>query len=132
MKTRRVAMIGRKLASGGAIVLMLLGLSIAQGQEATEQFIPIGQSPGLSLKYTDIAEIEAVDPDNRTVTLASPTQSWSVLVSERTRIWLDRSHLGRSSVAGDFADLRPGLQAEVKYEDHERKTHADWIKVRGD
>ena len=96
-----------------------------EGQMMTEQFIPIGQSPGLSGQYSDIGEIEAVDPAARRITLAGR----SIAVTPRTRIWLDRSALGQTNVTGRFADLRRGRRAEVKYMDEARRETAAWIKV---
>jgi hypothetical protein len=97
----------------------------AESQMMTEQFIPIGQSPGLSDKYTYIGEIESVDPAARRITLGGR----SIVVTARTRIWLDRSTLKQTNIAGGFVDLRPGRRAEVKYEDAARKERAEWIKV---
>ena len=113
----------------GAIIALLLGARLALGQMMTEQFIPMGQSPGLSGKYTDLGEIKQVDVEGRTITLGGAAGGRAVAVTERTQIWLDRSKLRQTSVAGGFADLREGRQVEVKYEDDERRQTATWIKV---
>ena len=113
----------------GAVIALLLGAPPALGQMMTEQFIPMGQSPGLSGKYTDLGEIKQVDVEGRTITLGGAAGGRAVAVTERTRIWLDRSKLQQTSVAGGFADLREGRQVEVKYEDDERRQTATWIKV---
>jgi hypothetical protein len=113
-----------------AVVLAgLVGLATAHGQEATERYIPIGQSPDMSSIHTDIAKIAAVNLELGTVTLAAANETWSVSVSERTRIWLDRSSLRLTNLSGSLADLKEGLRVEVKYEDPVRKMVADWIKV---
>ncbi len=104
---------------------LLWGPAAVEGQMMTEQFIPIGQSPGLSSTQTDIGQIEAVDTAARRITLGGH----SVAVTPRTRIWLDRSALRQANVPGRFADLRRGRRAEVKYEDAARKDRAAWIKV---
>lgn len=109
-----------------ALVTALLWAPAAlEGQMMTEQFIPIGESPGLSGNYSDIGRIEAVDPAARRITLAGR----SIAVTPRTRIWLDRSALEQTNVRGRFADLRTGRRAEVKYEDETRRVSAEWIKV---
>ncbi len=113
----------------GAVIALLLGAPLALGQMMTEQFIPMGQSPGLSGKYTDLGEIKQIDVEGRTITLGGAAGGRAVAVTERTRIWLDRSKLQQTSVAGGFADLRKGRQVEVKYEDDERRQVAAWIKV---
>ncbi len=108
----------RILLSVTGILVALLGtISHAHGQKATEQFIPIGQSPGLSQKYTSIGEIAAVDPAARTVTVADAAGRRTVRVTDKTRIWIDRTRIKQSNLSGSFADLQPGRRAEVKYED---------------
>ena len=111
-----------------ALFAFLLSAPESQGQKATEQFIPIGQSPGLSTTFTDIAEVAEVDAGARTITLPV-AGGRSVTVTEQTRIWLDRSQNGQSNVMGGFEDLQVGLQVEVKYEDNQRRAIAEWIKV---
>lgn len=110
----------------GLITALLCGMSYAHGQRATEQFIPIGQSPGLSNKYTYIGMIEAVDPQQRTVTAAGHT----VRITEQTRIWLDRSLLKLSNQVGSFGDLQKGRKVEIKYADSAQPQVAQWVKVQ--
>jgi hypothetical protein len=113
-------------------VLLLGGTPSAHGQKATEMFIPVGQSPGLSEKISIIGTIETIDARTQTVVVAGPSGSWSATITDRTKIWLDRSKLRLSNQKGKFTDLRKGLLAEVKYETAEGKGKgpADWIKVQ--
>ena len=113
------------LVALAAAVALLWAPAAVEGQMMTEQFIPIGQSPGLSPTYTDIGEIEAVDRAARRITLAGRR----IAVTPRTRIWLDRSALKQTNTTGRFADLRQGRRVEVKYEDETRRETAAWIKV---
>ena len=113
----------------GAAVAVLAHLAAAQGQQTTEQFIPLGQSPGVSNTVTTVATIAAVDAQARTITLTGAPPGRAVAVTDRTRIWLDRSGMNRSNVSGTFANLAAGLQAEVKYVDPANRSEADWIKV---
>jgi hypothetical protein len=119
----------RRVFTTAAVLAGLAGLATAHGQEATERYIPIGQSPDMSSIHTDIAKIAAVNPELGTITLAAANKAWSVSVSERTRIWIDRTSLGLTNLRGSLADLKEDLRVEVKYEDPERKMIADWIKV---
>lgn len=119
----------RALLGVSAAIVLLSGLTAANGQQATERFIPLGQSPGLSERYAHVGKIEAVDVQNRSIKLSGITGGHSISVTDRTRIWLDRSGLKQMITIGSFADLEAGQQAEVKYEDPEDKTIADWIKV---
>lgn len=110
----------------GLITALLCSMSYAHGQKATEQFIPLGQSPGLSNKYTYIGVIEAVDPKQRTVTAAGHT----VQITKQTRIWLDRSLLKLSNQAGNFGDLQKGRKVEIKYAESAQRQIAQWVKVQ--
>jgi len=48
----------RSLVNGIGLAIALLGsISYAHGQKETEQYIPIGQSPGLSQQYTSIGVV---------------------------------------------------------------------------
>ena len=110
------------------------GMLSAHGQKATEMFIPIGQSPGLSNKVSIIGTIETIDPRGHTITIAGPSGSSSATITGRTKIWLDKSKLRLPNQKGSFADLQKGLVVEVKYEDPEGRSKAtgpaDWIKVQ--
>ena len=120
----------RALVNGIGLAIALLGsLSYAHGQKETEQYIPIGQSPGLSQKHTSIGEIAEVDPQAKTVTIADPAGRRTVKVTEKTRIWLDRTKLKLSNLTGSFADLQKGRRVEVKYDDPQRREVAEWVKV---
>ncbi len=107
---------------------LLLGAPQALAQKATEQFIPIGQSPGLSGKMTEIGTIAAVDRTTRTITLDGRI----IAVTARTRIWLDRSKLKQPSAPVEFADLAVGRRIEVSYQDETRKDTARWIKIEAE
>jgi hypothetical protein len=115
-------------------VWLLSGMLSAHGQKATEMFIPIGQSPGLSNTISIIGTIEAIDPRSQTITITGPSGSWSGMITGRTKIWLDKSKLRLTNEKGTFADLRRGQLVEVKYEDPEGRGKAkgpvDWIKVQ--
>jgi len=109
-------------------ILMLvftLGASLVFAQKATEQYIPIGKSPGLSNKVTIIGPIESVDPVKRTVTVASRT----IKITDRTQIWLDRSPIQQTNQNGTFEDLNQGRKVECKLQDQEPKDAAEWIKI---
>ncbi len=120
----------RKHAISIALLISCLGAVLARGQEATERYIPIGQSPGLSRQYNYMGPIDAVDAENRTLTVAGPSGARMVKLTERTRIWLDRSMLESTSSSGSFDDCLLGRTVEVKYEDPSRRELADWIKVQ--
>jgi hypothetical protein len=120
----------RTFLSGIGVAVALLGvISHAHGQKETERFIPIGQSPGVSQKHTSIGEIAEVDQQKQMVTIVEPAGRRTVKITEKTRIWLDRTKLKQANLTGSFADLQKGRRVEVKYEDPERREVADWVKV---
>lgn len=120
----------RKLLSGlGVVIPALCTIASAYGQEATERYIPMGQSPGLSQKYTSMGEIATVDAQQRTITIAEQAGPRTVRIEESTRIWIDRTRLKLTNLTGGFADLRRGSRVEVKYADPARRDVADWVKV---
>ena len=128
MKLKRVMGV---VATG---VWLWSGMPSAHGQKATEMFIPIGQSPGLSNTISVIGTIETIDPRGHTIAITGSSGSWSATITNRTKIWLDKSKLRLPNQKGTFADLQKGLLVEVKYEDPEgrgkTKAAADWIKVQ--
>jgi hypothetical protein len=116
---------------GLAIVVVALGGTLeASGQQATEMFIPIGQSPGLSNKGSVIGTLESMDPGKRMVTISSPSGAQTVGITDRTMIWLDRSEQKQPNQNGAINDLQKGRKVEVKVRKGEPKAVAEWIKVQ--
>ncbi len=111
-------------------MLLWGGVPHAFGQKATEMFIPIGQSPGLSGQVTVIGKIETSNAAGRSITIAGSAETWRATITDRTRIWLDKSNLQSINQTGTFDDLKKGLLVEVKYEGNGRKGQgpAEWIK----
>lgn len=106
------------------------GLGQVHGQRMTEMYIPIGQSPGVSGKTSVIGEITAVDEAQKTLTVAAAAGSESVVLTDQTWIWLDRSQAQLPNGAGTLAHLRAGRRVEVRFRDADRKRVAEWIKVQ--
>jgi len=114
-----------------AIVVVALGGTLeASGQQATEMFIPIGQSPGLSNKESVIGTLESVDPGKRMVTISNSSGAQTVGITDRTLIWLDRSEQKQPNQNGAINDLQKGRKVEVKVRKGEPKAVAEWIKVQ--
>jgi hypothetical protein len=122
-------MLNRFLAM--AIVIAALGnASKVVAQEATEMYIPIGQSPGVSGKTTVVGTVQAMDAAARTLTVAGPSGARTFAITAKTRIWQDRSESKQSNKAGSLADLQQGRRVEVKPQSAAAKASADWIKVQ--
>ena len=112
-----------------AILVVMVGPSSTMGQMATELYIPLGRSPGVSNKSSFIGTIQAYDAGRRIVTLSGKADTITVSITQQTRIWLDRSKLKQSNLVGDTSALLAGRRTEVKFENADRKQIADWIKV---
>jgi hypothetical protein len=111
-------------------VAALAGAPAARSQEATEIYIPIGQSPGLSDKTSLIGSIDSVDAAKRMLTVSTPSGARSVAFTSRTAVWLDRSLEKQPNRSGAISDLQPGRRIEVKLRKGEPKPVAEWIKVQ--
>ena len=121
-----VTLVGMSALLGG-------GPPVPSAQEMTERYIPLGQSPGLSGKYTVIGKLQSVNAREKTCAVAAAAGTVNVRITERTKIWLDRSQSRQTNVTGTFADLKPGVTVEVKPEGHARGAPsgpAEWIKVQ--
>lgn len=110
--------------------LMCIALS-AQAQQATEQYIPIGQSPGVSGKLSFIGPIVAVDHAARTISVDDRGEMRVIKVTENTRIWLDRSKVRRENKSAEYDDCEVGRRIELRYLGDD-KTSADWIKIESE
>lgn len=119
----------RRRSMARCALALLAAPLVARAQKATEQFIPIGQSPGLSGKGTVIGTVQAVDATARTMSVNAGATSYRCALTDRTRIWVDRSAQRLSATAGAVADLQPGRRVEVKFTDATRTT-AKWVKVQ--
>jgi len=102
--------------------------SVAMGQQTTEQFIPIGKSPGISDKYSYIGAVVAVDQDSHTLDVQSNRGTKTIHITEDTRLWLDRSKTRRTNPEASYADCKVGVTVEVMYVHGDENT-ADWIKI---
>lgn len=112
------------------MALMLGGAGAAFGQEATEMYIPIGQSPGVSNKTSLLGTIQAVDLGKRTLTVSSSKGARTVKITKRTQIWVDRSQKKQSNRACALTELKPGRKVEVNLGKGNPTGVAKWIKVQ--
>jgi len=112
------------------VVVALAGVSEAFGQEATEMYIPIGQSPGVSSKSTLLGTIESVDPGKRMLTVSGPAGTRKFQIADRTLIWIDRSAQKQRNQTGTLADLQRGRKVEIKPDEGAGQAVAKWIKVQ--
>lgn len=85
----------------------------------TEQFIPLGQSPGLSREgKTVIGILSDIDAQHKRIVIGCQ----EVQLSAKTMIYIDRSKLGQSSTIGTWADLMMDSKVEAYLD--------IWIKIQ--
>lgn len=115
-----------------SVVVLVLMTWLVPGvaHEETERYIPIGQSPGISGKYSYLGPIRSIDQAQHAVLIEDSSVRRAVKITAGTRIYLDRSANGLTNLTGSFEDCRVGQTVEIKYVDFRTKDAADWIKVR--
>jgi len=101
----------------------------ARAQRSTEQFIPIGLSPGISQKQTAICTVDSMNLRDLMLTASESGVRRMVRLTPRTHIWLDRSKLKLPNLEGGPGDLQPGRRIEIKFENPVLRRVADWVKV---
>ena len=119
----------RRIVGIGTMLVTLYAAMPAAAHRATERFIPLGQSPGVSHNFTVVGKIEAVDSDRRTVTVATPSGKLVVEIRKEADIWIDRTKQKQTSLDGAFVDLKSGRTIEVKFIDPDRKQIVEWVKI---
>lgn len=119
----------RKLILPSLMLAFALGQP-AFAQKASEQFIPLGQSPGLSGEATLLGTIQAVDPNTGNITInLDKGGSRIICVLPKTRLWQDRSPEHQSSHKCELQDLKPGQRVEAMPQTGD-PGHAEWLKVQ--
>lgn len=119
---------GTRLTFACAAALILASAQ-AHAQKSTEQFIPIGLSPGISGRSTSIATIDSTNLRLRVLAMNEGGVRRTVKLTPRTRIFLDRSRLKLPNLEGSVEDLIPGRRIEVKFENPVLRQVADWVKI---
>ncbi|MCZ6500322.1 MAG: hypothetical protein O6844_07530 [Gammaproteobacteria bacterium] len=120
--------LGTQIIKSLLLVCMIWSVSPANGQQTTEQYIPIGYSPGVSDKYSYIGRIVAIDRKARTISVESRGVVRIIKVTAETRIWLDRSKARRENLLADYVDCEVGLKVELMHV-RDNEDVADWIKI---
>lgn len=114
---------------------LIMGYSGASyAQKATEIYIPIGQSPGLSGQYSQIGTVSMVDESTGSFVISdSLNNTHPVMITDSTQIWLDCTLIKEPNIKGALSDIKEGILVEVKFHLAADSTYtdaADWIKVQ--
>ncbi len=104
----------------------LLGWSLACAQQATEIYIPIGKSPGISGTDSVIGSISSVDHNEYRMTIAADGETTAVTMTSSTRYYIDRHKHKKRNVTGNFEDCETGRRVEVLIDDD---GNAVWVKI---
>ena len=109
-------------------VCIIAAVSPTYGQQTTEQFIPIGKSPGISGEYSYTGAIVALDRAAQTISVEDNGEIRIIKVTTETSIWLDRSKIKRQNQLAGYDDCEVGRRIEVKYTELDKNV-AEWIKI---
>lgn len=113
--------------------LLVIGFALSTAASAhigTEVYIPIGMSPGVSGEHSYIGEIAQTTTEGYGLMMHRQAGDYSSIeINDKTRIYLDRSKVGKQNVRGTYADCQPGRVIEVKFRDNDPSKPAEWIKV---
>ena len=112
-----------------ALFATLFIASAAFAQKASERYIPIGQSPGVSNKTSYIGTIDQVNEGEYWMSIASERGNFRIRMSRETRFYLDRSEMKKGNLEGSYSDCKPGRRVEVKFKDDNPEEPAEWVKV---
>lgn len=116
----------RALLMGAALIV---AAGSAPAQQATERYIPIGQSPGVSGKSAMMGTVAGYEGDMLIVTSPAYATPQRMRMLPGTRIWLDRSAAKQANMPGAVTDLKPGRRVEIKLGEGAQRGTAEWVKV---
>ena len=107
-------------------ILSLIAGSLAYSHPATERYIPIGGSPGVSDMKSYRGTIESVRSNSDGFTMSVEDGDKPIEVTHRTKIYLDTGS-GKTNRIGTEADCQVGRKIEVYL--HDDGT-AYWVKIK--
>lgn len=113
-------------------VTLLATITLSQtafSQKATEVYIPIGDSPGISKSETMFGTIDRLNYEARSMELVVESGNKTILLSEKTIYYIDRSTYRKKSETGDMRDCKVGLLIEVRAADDGT---AEWVKIKSE
>ena len=127
--TRRISM--KKLMILVAAFLPMLALTpAARAHRATERYIPIGASPGVSGKLSVIGTVEEMNALEEWMRIKDGEKTLTIKCNEKTRFWLDRTGIKKTNVVGSITDCMYGRRMEVRFVDDDHGACvAAWIKI---
>jgi hypothetical protein len=110
------------------LLIIFLVVPTTLAHRMTEQYIPIGQSPGVSGKYSTIGVIQNYNPVTHAIMIKSDSGMVTYMMDEHTRIYVDRNQSKRTNLKGSYKDCTPGRRVEVMHR-FDKEGIALWVKV---
>lgn len=101
----------------------------AAAHPATERYVPIGYWDSVGVTGTYLGRVSRVAPRGESLDFVDEGVDKTIRITDRTRIYIDRSHLKMANLNGTRADLRAGRTMEVKLAPD---GSAEWIKIRAE
>jgi hypothetical protein len=101
----------------------------AAGHPATERYIPIGYWNSVGVAGTYLGTVTDVAPQAQALSFVEDGRTKSIRITDKTRIYIDRSHFGQKNLQGSRADVLAGRQMEIRLA---KDGTAEWIKIRAD
>jgi hypothetical protein len=113
-----------------AVLWVLAGTNAANAQRATERYIPIGHSPGVSGKLSVIGTVEEMKAADKWMRIRAADKTYTIACTDETIYWLDRTNLRMTNLAGAITDCMYGRKVEVRFvNDDHAACVAAWVKV---
>ena len=109
-----------------ALCLLLVTAGAALAQQATEIYIPIGESPGVSKSDSIIGSITSVDHQRYQMVISVAGESRTITMTQSTRYYIDKSSDRKQNRYGDFDDCESGQRIEAYVDDN---GEAVWVKI---
>lgn len=106
--------------------LLSMASHTALAQQATEVYIPIGESPGVSDGKSIVGPISSVDHDGYRMTVSVAGRSRSIAMTPTTHYYLDRTGKRRQNRTATIDDCEAGLRVEVYLDE---TGNAIWVKI---
>ncbi len=116
----------RRISGAINIALGILTGTLAFSHPATERYIPIGESPGVSNVKSYVGAIRSVRMTASGFTMSVEDSEKPIEITEQTKIYLDTGS-GRPNRIGTEEDCQIGRIIEVYL--HEDGT-VYWVKIR--
>ncbi len=114
------------IAFVGCMTILAVG---ASGQKATEQYIPIGASPGVEANELLKGTITKVDYAARSVQVRDAQGTKTVTMADATRYYLDRTKYKRTNKSATIEDCKVGSKVEIRYRPD---ATVDWVKIEAE